>query len=118
MISLDSVSKTHGSQILFVDASMTAFRGERVGLVGPNGCGKSTIFRLIMEQEEPDGGQVSVERNATLGYFSQDVGEMGGATVLEDDAGRRRRGLGAGPRARASSSTRWPIRIAPTSSTR
>jgi ATPase subunit of ABC transporter with duplicated ATPase domains len=83
MIQLDSVSKTHGSQILFLDASMTAFKGERVGLVGPNGCGKSTVFRMIMRQEEPDGGQLSVERNATLGYFSQDVGEMGGETVLE-----------------------------------
>jgi ATPase subunit of ABC transporter with duplicated ATPase domains len=83
VIQLDSVSKTHGSQILYLDASMSAVRGERVGLVGPNGCGKSTIFRIIMQQEEPDAGQVSIERNATLGYFSQDVGEMGGETVLE-----------------------------------
>ncbi|MAI78010.1 MAG: glycosyl transferase family 1 [Deltaproteobacteria bacterium] len=83
MISLDSVSKAHGSQILFLDASMTAFRGERVGLVGPNGCGKSTLFRMIMKQEDIDDGQLSVERNATLGYFSQDVGEMGGESVLE-----------------------------------
>ncbi len=83
MISLDSVSKAHGSQILFLDASMTAFRGERVGLVGPNGCGKSTLFRMIMKQEESDAGQVAVERNATLGYFSQDTGEMGGESVLE-----------------------------------
>ncbi|MCP5041402.1 MAG: ABC-F family ATP-binding cassette domain-containing protein [bacterium] len=83
MIQLDSVSKSYGSQILFLEASMTAFKGERVGLVGPNGCGKSTVFRLIMQEEEPDGGQVSVVRNATLGYFSQDVGEMSGETVLE-----------------------------------
>jgi ATPase subunit of ABC transporter with duplicated ATPase domains len=83
MIQLDNVSKAHGAQILFLDASMTAFRGERVGLVGPNGSGKSTIFRLIMKQEEVDSGQVSVERGATLGYFSQDVGEMSGQTVLE-----------------------------------
>jgi ATPase subunit of ABC transporter with duplicated ATPase domains len=83
VIQLNSVSKAHGSQILFLDATLTAFRGERVGLVGPNGCGKSTVFRLIMEQEQPDGGQLNVERNATLGYFSQDVGEMGGETVLE-----------------------------------
>ncbi|MFT5443356.1 MAG: ATPase subunit of ABC transporter with duplicated ATPase domains, partial [Myxococcota bacterium] len=83
MIQLDSVSKTHGSQILFVDASMTAFKGDRVGLVGPNGCGKSTVFRMIMKEEEPDGGQLAVERNATLGYFSQNTGEMSGQTVLE-----------------------------------
>jgi len=83
VIQLDSVSKAHGAQILFLDASMTAVRGERVGLVGPNGCGKSTVFRMIMQEEEPDGGQVSVERNTTLGHFSQDVGEMSGETVLE-----------------------------------
>jgi ATPase subunit of ABC transporter with duplicated ATPase domains len=83
MIQLDSVSKTHGAQILFVEGSMSAFRGDRVGLVGANGCGKSSVFRLIMREEEVDGGQVAVERNATLGYFSQDVGEMSGQTVLE-----------------------------------
>ena len=83
MIHLDSVSKSHGAQILLLDASMTAFRGERVGLVGPNGCGKSTVFRMIMKQEEVDSGQVGYERNSTLGYFSQDVGEMSGESVLE-----------------------------------
>ena len=40
MITLDNVSKRHGSQILYVDASMAVFRGEKVGLVGPNGAGK------------------------------------------------------------------------------
>ncbi|NUO48933.1 MAG: ABC-F family ATP-binding cassette domain-containing protein, partial [Polyangiaceae bacterium] len=74
MIRLDAVSKQHGKQILFLEASMSAFRGEKVGLVGPNGSGKSTIFRLITRQEEPDGGQVVLERNVTVGYFSQDVG--------------------------------------------
>src|SRR5689334_154811 len=84
MISLDSVSKQHGSQILFLDATFSAFRGERVGLVGPNGSGKSTIFRMIMREEAPDGGQVSVDRDATLGYFSQDVGDMQGRSVLAE----------------------------------
>jgi ATPase subunit of ABC transporter with duplicated ATPase domains len=83
VIQLNSVSKAHGAQILFLEASLAAFKGERVGLVGPNGCGKSTVFRLITGQEQADGGQVSVERNATIGHFSQDVGEMSGETVLE-----------------------------------
>jgi ATPase subunit of ABC transporter with duplicated ATPase domains len=81
---LDSVSKQHGSQILFLDASMSVFRGEKVGLVGPNGSGKSTIFRMITSEEPPDSGQVAVERGKTIGYFSQDVGEMSGRTVLEE----------------------------------
>ncbi len=84
MIRLDSVSKQHGSQILFLDASMSVFRGEKVGLVGPNGSGKSTIFRMIVNEEPPDSGQVVVERGVTIGYFSQDVGEMSGRTVLEE----------------------------------
>ncbi|MFI5308535.1 MAG: ABC-F family ATP-binding cassette domain-containing protein [Polyangiales bacterium] len=84
MIRLDSVSKQHGSQILFLEASMGAFRGEKVGLVGPNGSGKSTIFRLIVKEEQPDAGQVSIDRGVSVGYFSQDVGEMQGRSVLAE----------------------------------
>ena len=84
MINLASISKQHGSQILLLEASMTAQKGEKVGLVGPNGAGKSTIFRMIMQEEAPDGGQVSVDRGVTLGYFSQDVGEMAGRSVLAE----------------------------------
>jgi ATPase subunit of ABC transporter with duplicated ATPase domains len=84
VIRLDSISKQHGSQILFLDASMGVFKGEKVGLVGPNGSGKSTIFRLIVNEEQPDSGQVVVERGVTIGYFSQDVGEMSGRSVLEE----------------------------------
>jgi ATPase subunit of ABC transporter with duplicated ATPase domains len=84
VIRLDSVSKQHGSQILFLDASMSVHRGEKVGLVGPNGSGKSTIFRMIVREEPPDGGQVAVDKGITIGYFSQDVGEMSGRTVAEE----------------------------------
>jgi ATPase subunit of ABC transporter with duplicated ATPase domains len=84
MIRLDEVSKQHGQQILFLDASMTVFRGEKVGLVGPNGSGKSTIFRMIVREEAPDGGQVAIDKNTTIGYFSQDVGEMSGRSVLAE----------------------------------
>src|SRR5438045_8193861 len=90
MIRLDQISKQHGPQILFVEASAAIYRGEKVGLVGPNGAGKSTIFRLIMKEESPDDGQISVERGISIGYFSQDVGEMAGRpTVAEvmDGAG-------------------------------
>ncbi len=84
MIRLDSVSKQHGQQILFLEASMGVFKGEKVGLVGPNGSGKSTIFRMIVGEEPPDSGQVAVDRGITIGYFSQDVGEMSGRSVAEE----------------------------------
>ncbi len=81
MIRLDSVGKQHGKQILFLEASAAVNRGEKVGLVGPNGAGKTTIFRMIMREEAPDGGQVAIDRGVTLGYFSQDVGEMAGRSA-------------------------------------
>jgi ATPase subunit of ABC transporter with duplicated ATPase domains len=83
VIRLDSVTKQHGSQILFLDASCAIFRGDKLGLIGPNGAGKSTIFRLIVKEEQPDGGQVAVDRGTTIGYFSQDVGDMKGMSVVE-----------------------------------
>ena len=84
MIRLDSISKQHGQQILFLDASMSLFRGEKVGLVGPNGSGKSTIFRLVVKEEQPDAGGVVVDRGVRIGYFSQDVGEMTGKSVVAE----------------------------------
>ena len=84
MIRLDSIAKQHGHQILFLDASCAIHRGEHVGLVGPNGAGKSTLFRLITKEEQPDEGQVSVDRGVTIGYFSQDVGEMKGKPVVAE----------------------------------
>jgi len=87
VIRLDSVSKRHARQILLLDASMGVFKGEKVGLVGLNGAGKSTIFRMLVKEEEPDGGNVVVDRGVTIGYFSQDVGDMRGQSVLDATLG-------------------------------
>ena len=84
MICLDSISKQNGHQILFIEASAALNRGEKVGLVGPNGAGKTTLFRMIIGEEEPDEGQVAVDRGATIGYFSQDVGEMAGRSAVAE----------------------------------
>jgi ATPase subunit of ABC transporter with duplicated ATPase domains len=82
MIRLDSISKQNGHQILFIEAAAALNKGEKVGLVGPNGAGKTTLLRMITGQEQPDEGQVVVERGATIGYFSQDVGEMAGRSAV------------------------------------
>ena len=84
MIRLDSISKQHGKQILFIEASAVLNRGEKAALVGPNGAGKTTIFRMITREEQPDDGQVSIDRGVTVGYFSQDVGEMAGKSVVAE----------------------------------
>ncbi|MDO8793296.1 MAG: ABC-F family ATP-binding cassette domain-containing protein [Vicinamibacterales bacterium] len=84
MISLSHISKQHGRQVLFVDASFQLNAGERVGLVGPNGAGKTTLFRMIVGEETPDEGDVAVPKRTTIGYFRQDVGEMSGRSVLDE----------------------------------
>ena len=82
MIRLDNISKQNGHQILFIDASMGVQKGEKVGLVGPNGAGKTTLFRMITGQEQPDDGLVTIDPGMTIGYFSQDVGEMAGQSAV------------------------------------
>jgi len=84
MIRLESISKQNGHQILFIEASASLLKGEKVGLVGPNGAGKTTLLRMITGQELPDEGQVAVDRGITIGYFSQDVGEMAGRSAVAE----------------------------------
>ena len=84
MIRLDNISKQIGHQILFIEASAALEKGEKVGLVGPNGAGKTTLFRMITGEEQPDEGQVAVDRGVTIGYFSQDVGGMSGRSAVAE----------------------------------
>jgi len=84
MIRLDNISKQIGHQILFIEASAALQKGEKIGLVGPNGAGKTTLFRMITGEELPDEGQVAVDRGVTIGYFSQDVGEMSGRSAVSE----------------------------------
>ena len=84
MIRLDNVSKQNGLRLLFVEASAALQRGEKIGLVGPNGAGKTTLFRLVTGEEQPDEGQVIVERGVSIGFFSQDVGEMSGRSAVAE----------------------------------
>jgi ATPase subunit of ABC transporter with duplicated ATPase domains len=84
MIRLDNINKQQGHQILFIEASAALQKGEKAGLVGPNGAGKTTLFRMITGQEQPDEGQIAVDRGVTIGYFSQDVGEMSGRSAVAE----------------------------------
>ena len=84
MIRLENITRQNGHQILFIEASAALQRGEKIGLVGPNGAGKTTLFRMITGQEQPDEGQVGVDRGVSIGYFSQDVGEMHGRSAVAE----------------------------------
>ncbi|MDO5897584.1 ABC-F family ATP-binding cassette domain-containing protein [Agrobacterium sp. Azo12] len=84
MIRIENISKSASHRILYIEASAALNRGEKIGLVGPNGAGKTTLFRMITGEEQPDEGQVAVEKGMTVGYFDQDVGEMAGRSVVAE----------------------------------
>ena len=87
MIHLEAVSKTYGGQRLFADLSWRLVANERVGLVGPNGVGKTTLCRLLAGLEEPDGGEVRRDRGVTVGYLPQEVGGTAAGSVLAEALG-------------------------------
>jgi ATP-binding cassette, subfamily F, member 3 len=83
MISVDNLSKGFGDHILLDDISFKINRHERVGLVGRNGHGKTTLFRILAELEAPDAGRISVPKNYRIGYVRQDV-HLTEKTVFEE----------------------------------
>jgi ATP-binding cassette subfamily F protein 3 len=85
MIAVDNLSKSFGSQLLFDGISFKINRKERVGLVGRNGHGKTTLFRIIAGLESADSGTVSVPRNYRIGYVEQEP-LFSAETVLQEAA--------------------------------
>lgn len=84
MIHANSISKQFGSKVLFQNASFQINSGEKIGLVGPNGNGKTTLFRLIMGEQKPDEGTVTKSDRLRVGYFAQDIEDMHGRSVLDE----------------------------------
>ena len=84
MIHITNVSKQYGSRILYKEASFQVRPGDKIGLVGANGSGKTTVFRLIMREEGIDSGEVNIAEKIVIGYFSQSIGEMRGRSALEE----------------------------------
>jgi ATPase subunit of ABC transporter with duplicated ATPase domains len=84
VIVFSNVVKQYGKQVLFTDLSFQINPGEKAGLVGPNGCGKTTLFRLINGMEQPDEGTVSVPNKLRIAYFRQEVDDMSGWSVLDE----------------------------------
>src|SRR5467141_1700739 len=80
---LSDVYKSYGAQDVLRGTSLQINAGEHVGLVGRNGAGKTTIFRLVNEEETPDSGEVVRARGLKLGLLSQHVHFEAGSTVHE-----------------------------------
>ncbi len=83
MLRIQNLNKSYGTQILFEDAGLQMSTGERLGLVGRNGHGKSTLFRMILGEEHPDSGTITLPKNYRLGHLAQHL-HFTQPTVLEE----------------------------------
>jgi ATP-binding cassette subfamily F protein 3 len=84
VIQLEAVAKAYGTQVLFRDVSWQLGERERIGLVGPNGVGKTTLCRILAGLEAPDAGRVTRARETTVGYLPQEAaGEARGSVLGE-----------------------------------
>lgn len=70
-ISVNNAQKTFGFKKIFDGFNLEATTGEKIALIGPNGCGKTTLFKIISGEENLDQGMISIRRNATIGLLSQ-----------------------------------------------
>ncbi|MEN6486079.1 MAG: ATP-binding cassette domain-containing protein [Syntrophobacteraceae bacterium] len=82
MIAVQDVSKFLGKKELFKGVSFQVNPGERIGLIGPNGTGKTTLFQILLGNTEPDGGMVTRARGVSLGYLPQQWTPVEGKTIL------------------------------------
>jgi ATPase subunit of ABC transporter with duplicated ATPase domains len=79
VIEVKNLRKTYGERMLFENVSFTVPKGSIVGIIGANGMGKSTLFKILMGIEQPDGGEVAVGETVQLGYVDQSRDDLDGS---------------------------------------
>jgi ATP-binding cassette subfamily F protein uup len=83
-LDVSELSKSYGMKTILQSASFTVAEGEKVGFIGRNGCGKTTLFRLVSGLEKSDGGRIAYRRGLTIGYLPQGPELRPGRTVAEE----------------------------------
>ena len=71
-IEIEGIAKGYDGRVLFHDFSYIFLKNDRIGIIGPNGCGKSTLVKTIIGQITPDVGQISIGQTVKIGYFGQE----------------------------------------------
>ncbi len=75
-IELHNISKSYGDKVLIKDFEYIVLKNQRLGIIGPNGCGKSTLIKMIVGQVQSDAGEIEIGDTVQIGYFSQEAEEM------------------------------------------
>lgn len=75
-IELHHISKSFGEKKILDDFNYIVLRNQRLGIIGPNGCGKSTLIKIIDGMIQPDAGEVEIGETIRIGYFAQEVPDM------------------------------------------
>lgn len=83
-IELHHISKSFGDKVILQDFDYIVLRNQRLGIIGPNGCGKSTLIRMIGGMVKPDQGSVEIGETIKIGYFAQEVPDMDGSQRVID----------------------------------
>ena len=76
VVSIKGVSKGFGGKLLYKDINLTVLRGERIAIIGPNGCGKTTLLRIVAGEIESDEGKILLGHGVSMAYFAQHHSEM------------------------------------------
>ncbi len=76
MIRLSSLTLRHGPEPLIEEADATVYPGNKVGLIGPNGCGKTSLFNLLLGRLSADAGEVEVPDDWVIGHMAQEIGDL------------------------------------------
>ena len=116
ILNIRKLSKAFGPDVLFEDISFSIDAGEKIAVVGPNGCGKSTLFRILVGDLEPDDGILARQRDATIGYLPQDPvfeGEASPRSVVAQALGPLRDSLAAYAEAAARIAEASPADLPP-----
>ena len=84
IVTLKEIHISFGAQSIFDRLDLKIYPAEKVGLVGPNGCGKTTLLKMILGIQPPDAGQIHQRKGLRIGYLPQEPVFSGGKTVLEE----------------------------------
>ncbi|KGO88894.1 ABC-F family ATP-binding cassette domain-containing protein [Flavobacterium suncheonense] len=84
MLNIHNLSVSFGGTYLFEEVTFRLGAGDRVGLVGKNGAGKSTMLKIISRDMQPDTGSIATEKEVRIGFLRQDIDFVQGRTVLEE----------------------------------